>query len=199
MCKAALAIFVLAVMVNIGTRGAELSPLASWPPGVDWQSTAKPAVNPDPPECLYLETKSYTLEGRLGGVAIPADSQEIPPIEAHSFIYFFLDKPISVCASKESLGKAWINVTRLAIGVYSNEFYRYLVKYWGQWGHVRVVATTLIDIDTALPGPVGISDFSKICFRAQYSGNTGSQWWCIPARTWGSLFKESPQWINNWH
>lgn len=199
MCKVFPAIFVLAMMVNLGTRAAEAGSLASWPPGANWQSTAKLTANPNPPDCLYLWSKSYTLEGRLGGVAWPADHQEDPPIESHSFIYFFLDEPISVCASKESLGKAWTNVTRLAIGVRSNEFYHYLVKYWGQWEHVRVMTATLGNVNTALPGPIGIDNFSKICFRGQHHGKAGSLWWCMSGKTWGDLYKESKQWIGRWH
>lgn len=186
------------MIISLSAQAADEGPLASWPPRVDWQSAAKLATNPNPPGCLRLQSENYTLEGRLGGVAWPADSQEDPPVEAHSFIYFILNTPISVCASKESLGRAWTNVTRLALGVHSNEFYHYLVKYWGQWEHVRLTTATLVNVNTALPGPVGVDNFSQICFRGYRSGKIGSEWWCMSNKAWSHLFKESQEWIDKW-
>lgn len=190
-------LFLLAMMVSFHAQANESGPLASWPPGANWQSTAQPATTLHPPGCLYLDSKVYTLQGRFGGVAWTADPEEDPPIEARSFIYFFLDKPISVCASKESGGKAWRNVHRLAMGLASDEYYYYLVKYWGQWEHVRITAT-LTSVETALPGPIGFYKATKICFRGEHEGKVGSLWWCMSDKTWGGLYQESKQWVNGY-
>ena len=196
MCKTfPFILFLLAMMVSFRTQANESGPLASWPPGANWQSTARPTTILHPRGCLYLGSRVYVLQGRFGGIALPAYPEEDPPIEARSFIYFFLDKPISVCASKESGGKAWINIHRLASGVTSDEYYHYLVKYWGQWEQVRITAS-LLNVETALPGPIGIYKVSKVCFRGKHKGKVGSLWWCMSGKTWDGLYQESEQWIN---
>ena len=187
------------VLVGVWLGGlsgpAVASVLGSWPPGINHHSTAVAVTGVQPPGCLSADQGMiYTFKVRLGGIEESAYPKESPPVEAESFIYFYLDKPVSVCGEPQYQVPAYIHVNRLAFGPRSNGYYRYLVKYWGQW-EVRVTGSLLHTV-SGIYGPIGMYDVKRICFRGGHHGKVGSLWWCMSGKTWGHLYQPSKQWLD---